>query len=289
VRFQFIHAEKALYPITLMCRVLQVSTSGFYAWLRRGCSQRQKQDQHLSEQIRQIHHQSHSTYGSPRVHAELRAQGQRCGKKRVERLMRQQGLCARRRRSKIKTTDSRHGHPVAPERLGRHFDVEEPNTVWVTDITYIPTREGWLYLAVILDLYSRMIVGWAMSSCIDKQLVLSALKMAVKRRSPQAGLIHHSDRGSQYASDAYQALLKAHGMETSMSRKGDCWDNAVAESFFATLKVERVHEQDYQRHAEARTDIFKYIEVFYNRVRRHSYLGYESPLAFEKASKAMGA
>jgi putative transposase len=289
MRFRFILAEKAHYPITLMCRVLQVSKSGFYAWLHRGCSPRSQQDQQLGEQIRQIHQQSHRTYGSPRVHAELRAQGLRCGKKRVERLMRQQGLCARRRRSKLKTTDSRHGHPVAPERLGRHFSVEEPNTVWVTDITYIPTREGWLYLAVILDLYSRMVVGWAMSSCIDKELVLSALEMAVKRRNPQAGLIHHSDRGSQYASDAYQMLLKAYGMEGSMSRKGDCWDNAVAESFFASLKVERVNEQDYQSHAEARADIFKYIEVFYNRVRRHSYLGYESPLAFEQASKEMSA
>jgi transposase InsO family protein len=289
VRFHFIQAEKAHYPISLMCRLLDVSRSGFYAWLRRGCSPRQQQDQELGEQIDQIHHKSHRTYGSPRVHAELRAQGVRCGKKRVARLMRQRGLSARRRRSKIRTTDSRHGHPVAPERLGRDFAVEQPNRVWVSDITYIPTGQGWLYLAVIVDLYSRMVVGWAMSRCIDKELVLSALEMAVARRKPEAGLIHHSDRGSQYASDAYQQMLQAYGMVASMSHKGDCWDNAVAESFFASLKVERVNEQDYGGPREARMDVFEYIEVFYNRVRRHSYLGYRSPLAFEEAGKAMSA
>jgi putative transposase len=282
VRFRFIQAEKASFPIELMCRLLEVSRSGFYAWQRRGHSGRAERDRELVHQIGQIYQRSRGTYGSPRIWAELRARGQNCSSKRVARLMKQQGLSARRRRVKMRTTDSAHQQPVAPERLGRHFEAERPNEVWVTDITYIPTREGWLYLAAILDLYSRMAVGWAMSSCIDKELVLSALQMAVNKRKPKAGLLHHSDRGSQYASDAYQAMLQEHGMVASMSRKGDCWDNAVAESFFASLKVERVNGQDYQSRAEAKTDIFEYIEVFYNRVRRHSYLGYESPLVFEQ-------
>jgi len=216
------------------------------------------------------------------VIAELREQGVRTGRKRIARLMREQGLRARRKRRFRTTTDSRHDLPIAPNVIARKFEAPAPNTTWVTDITYIWTHEGWLYLAVILDLFSRRIVGWSMSEQITRQIALNALAMALSRRQPPRGLIHHSDRGSQYASDEYRRLLAANGIVGSMSRRGNCWDNAVAESFFSTLKLELVHEHDWATRAEARAAIFEYLEVFYNGQRRHSSLDYVSPVAFER-------
>jgi putative transposase len=264
-----------------MCRVLEVSRQGFYAWCRRGVSGRKLDDASLAARIKAIHARSRGRYGSPRVHAELRRQGVRIGKKRVERLMREQGLEARRRRKFRRTTDSKHDLPVAPNLLERDFKTDAPDRVWVTDITYVFTQQGWLYLAAILDLFSRRVVGWAMSTSLDRGLALDALHMALENRQPPRGLVHHSDRGCQYASHDYRRLLDAHGIVCSMSRKGDCWDNAVAESFFGGLKSELVNDADFATRAEARTAIFEYIEVFHNRQRLHSSLGYLTPVEFE--------
>jgi transposase InsO family protein len=281
VKFAFIAGEKAAFPVTVLCRTLAVSRAGFYAAQARPPAARARADAQLAVEIAAIHGESRQRYGSPRVHAELRARGQGVSRKRVARLMRHRGLAARRRRRFRVTTDSRHAFPVAANVLARQFAAPAPDTVWVTDITYIPTGEGWLYLAVILDLCSRGIVGWAMSERITRQLPLDALGMALARRRPSPGLLHHSDRGSQYASGDYQTHLARHGFVGSMSRRGDCWDNAVAESFFATLKVELVHDALWPTRAAARGAVFEYIEVFYNRQRRHSSLGFLSPLAFE--------
>ena len=264
-----------------MCTFLEVSRQGFYAWCRRTPSQRRLDDQSLVTHITAIHAGSRGRYGSPRVHAQLRKEGVRVGRKRVERLMREQGLEARRKRKFRRTTDSNHGLPVAPNVLERDFETDAPNQVWVTDITYVGTREGWLYLAAILDLFSRRVVGWAMSTSLDRGLALDALHMALKGRQPPAGLVHHSDRGCQYASRDYRNLLDAHGIVCSMSRKGDCWDNAVAESFFGGLKSELVNDADFATRAEARTALFEYIVVFHNRQRLHSSLGYLTPVEFE--------
>ncbi len=283
MRFRFIAAEKANYPVTLMCRILNVSTSGFYAWSKRPESARSRSDRALVVDIKSAHRASRGSYGSPRILPALVAQGHRVGRDRVARLMRENGLRGKRGRRFRNTTDSNHTHPVAPNVLKRQFTTQQPNVAWVGDITYIWTMEGWLYLAVILDLYSRRVVGWAMSHRIDQALTLRALHMALKARVPGLGLIHHTDRGSQYAGNAYQKVLKAHGTICSMSRKGDCWDNAVAESFFATLKVEFVHETLFRTRAQAISGIFEYIEVFYNRERRHSSLDYVSPLEFERS------
>jgi putative transposase len=282
VKFAFIAEEKAAFPVTVLCRTLAVSRAGFYAAQARPPAARARADAQLAVEIAAIHGESRQRYGSPRVHAELRARGQGVSRKRVARLMRHRGLAARRRRRFRVTTDSRHAFPVAANVLARQFAAPAPDTVWVTDITYIPTGEGWLYLAVILDLCSRGIVGWAMSERITRQLPLDALGMALGRRRPSPGLLHHSDRGSQYASGDYQTHLARHGFVGSMSRRGDCWDNAVAESFFATLKVELVHDALWPTRAAARGAVFEYIEVFYNRQRRHSSLGFLSPLAFER-------
>jgi transposase InsO family protein len=281
VRFEFIRAEKGVFSIALMCEVLGVSRSGFYAWARRPKAKRDIDDERLSVHVVAAHHASRGTYGSPRVHAELRAQGHQIGRKRVERLMRENRLKARTKRRFRATTDSKHGLPVAPNLLGRDFNTRAPDVVWVTDITYIWTAEGWLYLAAILDLYSRRVVGWAMSEQLTRQLALDALDMALVHRRPSAGLVHHSDRGCQYASHDYQRELGRRGLICSMSRKGDCWDNAVAESFFATLKVELVYRTEFATRTSARTAVFDYIETFYNRRRRHSSLGYVSPIDFE--------
>jgi putative transposase len=281
MKFEFIEAEKASWPIAFMCARLGVSKSGFYAWRGRPPSARSLEDERLLEQIRAVHAESRGRYGSPRVHRELTAKGIQVNKHRVARLMRENGLRGRRRRRFRHTTDSNHAMPLAPNTLARDFTADAPNTVWVTDITYIWTREGWLYLAAILDLYSRRVVGWSMSDRITRQLTLDALSMAVLARTPAAGLLHHSDRGSQYASADYRAALVSAGMRCSMSRKGDCWDNAVAESFFGTLKTELVHEADWVTRAEARSAIFEYLEIFYNRRRRHSSIGYVSPEEFE--------
>ncbi len=282
MRVAVIAAEKAAFPVRVLCRILAVSRAGFYAAQARPAAAHTRRDQQLAVAIAAIHAETRQRYGSPRVHTELRARGQRVSRKRVARLMRQRDLAARRRRRYRVTTDSRHPFPVAANVLARQFTAPAPDAVWVTDITYIPTGEGWLYLAVILDLYSRGIVGWAMSDRITQPLTLDALGMALARRRPREGLLHHSDRGSQYASGDYQTALGRQGIVGSMSRRGDCWDNAVAESFFATLKVELVHDALWSTRAAARGAVFEYIEIFYNQQRRHSSLGFLSPLAFER-------
>jgi len=282
MRYRFIEVEKATFPIALMCRLLQVARGGYYAWRTRPESRRSRSNRKLLVDIQAAHQASRRTYGSPRVHRELRDQGQRVGRHRIARLMRENGLCGRRRRRFRTTTQSNHAHPVAENVLARQFTTEAPNAVWVSDITYIWTLEGWLYLGVILDLYSRRVVGWAMGARIDQELTLRALRMALSDRRPKPGLVHHSDRGSQYAAKRYRRLLAARRIDCSMSRKGDCWDNAVAESFFATLKVELVYETQFITRDQARRAIFEYIEGFYNRVRRHSHLGYVSPAAYER-------
>jgi len=271
------------FPVALMCAVLKVSRSGYYAWCRRPVGPRRQQNEALRERIRAIHRDSRGTYGSPRVWRELRDQGQRCGRHRVARLMRKDGLRAKVKRRFKATTDSRHRLPVAANLVSRDFRPAAPNRLWAGDITYIWTAEGWLYLAVVLDLFSRAVVGWAMTETLSRRLVMGALRMAVARRRPGAGVIHHSDRGSQYASADFQAVLSTHGLRCSMSRKGDCWDNAPVESFFGTLKQELVFHERYATRAQARQSIFDYIERFYNRRRRHSSLGYLSPAAFEEA------
>jgi putative transposase len=284
VRFEFINAQKALFPVEFMCEQLEVSRSGFYAWRERPESAHQQEDTQLAEEVAQAHYDSRGTYGSPRVHAELQAQGRKVSRKRVARLMGEQKLAARRRRRSVRTTDSNHRHPVAPNVLERDFSPSQPNSTWATDITYVWTSEGWLYLAVVLDLFSRRVVGWSMSEHIDTPLVLGALEMALQGRQPPKGLIHHSDRGSQYASTEYQRALASRGLQCSMSRKGNCWDNAVAESFFSSLKMELVYLTQFATRHQAHLAIFEYIEVFYNRRRRHSSLGYLSPLEYERAA-----
>ena len=284
MKFGFIQTEKATYPVRMLCRTLLVSASGFYAWCRRGLSQRVREDAALKVEIRAAHAASGKTYGSPRVHEELKTDGQHVGRKRVARLMREEGLEGQRKRRFRVTTDSRHSYPVAPNALNRDFTASAPNKVWVTDITYVWTREGWIYLAAILDLFSRRVVGWSADSYIDRTLALDALGMALRTRNPEAGLIHHSDRGIQYASGDYQKLLSEHGITCSMSRKGDCWDNAVAESFFSTLKAELVYRTDFVSRSQAFSLLFEYIEAFYNGRRRHSAIGYVSPVEHEAAA-----
>lgn len=282
-------AHREQYSVRLMCTALGASVSGFYAAQRRPPSPRAVVDESLRVQVRAAHVKSRRRYGSPRVRRELAASGLRVATKRVARLMREDGLVARRRRRFVRTTTAASDSTVAPNRLARRFaprEVPGPNHVWVSDITYVPTRIGFLYLAVVLDLASRRVVGWAMGSTLQETLVLDALRMALRQRRPQSGLLHHSDRGTQYAGLAYQALLAAHGIVCSMSRKGDCWDNAVAESFFATLEHERLAEADYGSREDARRAIFEFIEVWYNRERQHSSLGYVSPVAYEEQQAA---
>jgi putative transposase len=274
------------FPVTLMCRVLGVSRAGFYAAGRRAPGQRDQHNETLSAVISAIHKTSRQTYGSPRVYREVRAAGFACGRHRVARLMRDAGLRARtHRRWRPQTTNSTHGYGVAGNLLQRRFSVKEsggPNRAWCGDITYIRTDAGWLYLAVLLDLGSRMVVGWAMRESLEAELSVAALRMALARRQPQPGLLHHTDRGVQYAATDYRELLAAHHITASMSRRANCYDNAVAESFFATLRWELLDRHHWQTHAAARSAIFEYIEVWYNRQRRHSALGYLSPLQFEQ-------
>ena len=282
MRFAFIDAEKAVYPVRILCRVMQVGHSGFYAWQRRAPSARAQADQVLEGQIDRAFRGSRGTYGSPRIRAQLNAEGAKVSKRRVARLMRRRGLCGLRKARFTRTTDSRHKLPIAPNLLGRDFTATAPNRVWVTDVTFIWTLQGWLYLAAILDLFSRRVVGWAMSANNDEGLVLGALKMALHTRRPARGLIHHSDRGSVYCGTDYLAVLKAHGVERSMSRKGDCWDNAVAESFFGTLKQEMLFRRELEPRLATQTAIFEYLETYYNPKRRHSTLGFLSPVDFEE-------
>ena len=286
MRFELIDAEKAKYPIDVLCDALDVSRSGYYAWKGRPVSARAKADEQLGVEIVAIHRRSRRTYGSPRVHADLRAKGRRVGKKRVERLMRKNGLAAQRKRRFRRTTDSNHDGPIAPNVLERQFVQEAPNTVWVTDVTYIFTAEGWLYLAVMLDLFSRRVVGWATSDTNDRFLALDALYRSLRARRPRKGLVHNEDRGSPYASEDYRDALRDRGITASMSRTGDCWDNAVAESFFATLKGELVDHERYATRAAAVASIGDYIESFYNIERRHSHLGYVSPIEYELRSQS---
>ena len=277
------------FAVRLMCRVLQVSPSGYYKSLKASPTLRAIADDALMAHVRTSFEASDETYGAPRVHENLQQQGLRVGKNRVARVMREHGLVGRSRdRRRNPTTDSNHAHPIAPNLLERRFDVQRlaPNRVWVSDITYVPTRAGWLYLAVVLDLASRRVVGWAMRDTLEAELALSAARMAFGARRPAAGLIHHSDRGVQYACGEYQALLAAHGARASMSRRGNCWDNAVAESFFSTVELELIERSDWPTHGEARTAIFKFIEGWYNPRRLHSTLGYRSPVAYEEQLSA---
>ncbi len=284
MRYAFIRDHRAQWPVRLLCQVLEVSPGGFYAWRARPSSARQQRRDALVVQLKAAYHQMKARYGSPRLHAELVARGESCCVNTVAQLMRQHGIAAKTVRKFRCTTDSNHDRPVAENFLNRQFEPTAPNRAWVADITYIPTREGWLYLAAVEDLYSRQVVGWAMGERIDSRLVVEALAMAVQRRRPGADLVAHSDRGSQYASDHYQRLLANEGITCSMSRRGNCWDNAPMESFFASLKKELVYGEDYQTRAEAKASVFEYIEVFYNRVRRHSALGYKSPVEYELAA-----
>ena len=282
-RYRFIQAHQAAYSTSLLCRVLGVARSGYSAWQRRGVSTRTQANQELAEQIRLIQQQSRQTYGSPRVHAALRQAGVRCGRKRVARQMRQATLSGCRARRRTRTTRSDPDHVSAPNLVERRFAVAHPNQLWVGDMTSIPTWEGWLYLAVLLDACSRRVVGWAMADDLGGDLTLAALTMALERRRGGTELVHHTDRGSQYTANAYRTRLIAHGITTSMSRTGDCYDNALAKSFFATLKTELIDRQPWPTRRAARQAIFDWIEGFYNRHRLHSGLGYLSPARFEEA------
>ena len=282
MKSDFIAVQKAHYPVTTLCGVLQVSRSAVYAMSGRGPARRHVADGALSVRIRAIHAASRGTYGSPRVHAALRREQWRIGRKRVARLMRAQGLYGRRPRRWCRTTDSAHREPVAANVLARAFAPAAPNRVWATDITYVWTAQGWLYLAVVLDLFARRVIGWALAEHLRTDLVSAAFTMAVGRRRPPTAVVHHSDRGSQYASAAYQRLLHAHGIVGSMSRAGNCWDNAVAESFFATLKAELIARRSWATRAEVRGAIAEYLEVFYNGQRLHSYLDYRTPMEAEQ-------
>jgi len=268
-----------------MCEVLKVSHSGYYAWLDRPMSERHKSNRRLVSEIRMVFDRSRKTYGSPRVTIELNASGLSCSVNRVARLMRESGIRAKSKRKYRATTDSKHNHPVAPNLLNRQFTIDRPDAVWLSDITYIWTSEGWLYLASVVDLYSRMVVGWSMSHRITQQLTLDAMNQALGRRSPGPGLLHHSDRGSQYAAGDYQKLLKDNRVIVSMSRRADPWDNAPMESFFGTLKTELIKDEKFSCREDAKTKIFDYIEMFYNRERRHSSLDYKSPVEFERMAK----
>lgn len=287
--FRFIQDHRHEFAVTMMCRVLGVSRSGYYAWQKRPISQREQVNlgaaarlcSHLVKEIWKAYKASRQTYGSPRITAELRACGIVCGRHRVARLMRLHSIRPKRKRRFKVTTDSAHSRPVAPNLLKQQFRAQRINQTWLADVTYIPTAEGWLYLATVLDLYSRRIVGWSMKARLTSHLTIDALSMALHHRRPPKELIHHSDRGSQYVSDDYQALINDYTILPSMSNTGNCYDNAPMESFFSTLKQELVHHRHYQTRAEARLDIFDYLEVFYNRIRRHSSLQYLSPVDFE--------
>jgi putative transposase len=283
MRFSFIQAHARIFHITTMCRVLEVSKAGYYAWRARPLCDRVKDDRVLTAKIREIQKEVSKRYGSPRTYQELKALGFKCGEHKVARLMRQAGIKAKSARKFRVTTQSEHANPIAPNVLDRKFSVEEhrkPDQAWAADITYIPTREGWLYLAVVIDLATRGVVGWSLRTRLDQELAISALRMALTHRGARGGL-HHSDRGVQYASAAYQRLLKEAGFKSSMSRVGNCWDNAVAESFFATLTKELLVDGLFESRSQASKELFQFIEVWYNRRRRHSSIGYRTPAEYE--------
>jgi putative transposase len=284
MKFAFIAAKEVAFPVIAMCRMLDVSCSGYYAWKMRPEPVAKAADVKLALAIACAHGRSRGIYGSPRVHRDLKARGLRIGKKRVERLMRENGLRGRCKRRFVHTTDSKHALPIAPNVLERCFTADAPNRTWVGDVTFIATDDGWLYLAVLLDLFSRRVVGWATSANNDRALALAALEQAIRQRRPRPGLVQHTDRGSPYASDDYRAVLAQQGIVASMSRTGDCYDNAVAESFFATLKAEHVDHENFPSREVAHASLGDYIERFYNTARRHSSIGYVSPIEFELRS-----
>jgi len=284
--YKFIDRHRSVHAVERMCQVMGVTRGGYYRWLRQGQSRRALRDAVLLEKIRESHRQSSGRYGSPNIHKDLIDGGYRCSRKRVARLMRQAGLRSKTKRRFRVTTESRHTLPVAPNLLQRAFSVSAAGKTWVSDITYLWTQQGWLYLCIILDLWDRKIVGWHIDKGLGADLVVNALRKAVLRRQPLDGLIFHSDRGIQYCSDAFRTELRQHGMLQSMSRKGDCWDNAVAESFFGTLKRELIYHERYQTRDEARLSVFQYIEAWYNRRRRHSTLGRLSPFDFARTAMA---
>lgn len=281
MKYTFIEAHRATFAVQPMCKVLQVSRSGYYAWRSRPVSRREMANQELMAQIRVVHGESYETYGSPRIYRELDGKGIRCSENRVARLMRQHGIAAKQTKRYKVTTKANRKYPAAPNLLGRQFRASRPDETWLADITFIYTRQGWLYLAAVMDLFSRRIVGWAMAERMTSSLVSSALQMALQQRRPPIDLLHHSDQGSQYTGMDYQQLLQENRMQVSMNGVGSYYDNAPIESFFGTLKQELVHHRYYQTRAEAMSDIFFYLEAFYNRRRRHSALDYLSPIDFE--------
>ena len=287
MRYVSIDRRRKQYPVRMMCRVLRVSSSGYYAWRVRPESHRARTDRQLTRVIRRLHADSKGVYGSPKMRDELQDEGYRYGRHKVARLMRSAGLRGCPKRRFRVTTERDPSHPVAENLIRQSFTTKAPNQVWASDITYISTHQGWLYLAVVMDLYSRRIVGWSMSRWINRHLVIDALSMAIGSRHPEAALIHHSDRGSQYTSDDFRDELARHGIQCSMSGRGNCYDNAVVESFFGVLKRERVNRVRYRTRDEARADVFDYIECFYNRKRRHGYLGNISPAAFEERTSGL--
>jgi|WetSurMetagenome_2_1015567.scaffolds.fasta_scaffold205256_2 putative transposase len=287
--YQFMKDNRGSHCVEKMAEVFHVSRSGFYAWVDRPESTREAQNTQLTEEIREIQGQVHSRYGAPRMTAELKRRGTHAGRHRVARIMQENELGAHRKKRFRVTTRSAEGSGVAENALDRCFRVPTMNTVWVSDITYVATAEGWLYLCVIIDLYSRRVVGWSMGTTLATELVLSAFMMAVMRRRPPRGLMFHSDRGVQYASKGFRTVLSSNKMIQSMSRKGECWDNACAETFFKTLKTELIGPRIYKTREEAKAAIFEYIEVFYNRVRLHSYLGYTTPVEYEQAASRQSA
>jgi transposase InsO family protein len=280
-KFTFVSAERGNHAVATLCRVIGASVSGFYAWLHAipAVQSRAETEDDLRGHISRIFAARRRVYGSPRIHAELRREGRRHGRRHIERLMREMGLSARQGRRRMpRTTDSRHDLPVAPNLLARSFTAERPDQVWLADISYIPTGEGWLYLAAIKDMATRQIVGWSMADHLKAELCIDALVMALQRWQPGNGLIHHSDRGVQYASTSYRGVLQRHGIIQSMSRRGDCLDNAPMESFFASLKKEHVHPNCFRTREQAKAAVFDYIEIFYNRQRLHSRIGYRTPI-----------
>jgi len=283
MKFGIIEDQREMFPVRVLCDVMGVSAAGYYAWRGRPESCRKAANRVLLSEIRRLHLAHRGRYGAPRIHAALRGLGHTASRGRIERLMRHHGIRAlMARRFRLCTTDSRHDLPIAPNRLGQKFAAECPNQVWLADLTYIPTEEGWLYLAVVLDLFTRKIVGWAMRDHMQAELTIAALTMAIQRQKPPPGLIHHSDRGSQYAAAEYRKVLNAARMTQSMSRKGNCWDNAPMESCFGTIKTELVHQACYETRDAARRDLFAYIEGYYNRRRLHSAIGYITPEQAER-------
>jgi putative transposase len=288
VKYAWIQEQHAEFPVSSLCRILEVSRSGYYEWLARPPSAHTDTEQQIAAKVQQYFAQGRGTYGTRRLKHLLGQEGLVVSRRRIGRMLAQAGLrCKTRRKFKVPTAAGQ-AQTVAPNQLNREFTVHAPDTIYVGDITYLPTGEGWLYLAVVLDLCSRAVVGWSMADHMRTELVNQALSMAICQRQPAAGLIMHTDRGSQYGADSYQQLLTRHGIEPSMSRKGNCWDNAVAESFFHTLKTELIYLEDWDTHEQTQTAVFEYIEVFYNRQRCHSATGYLAPLAYEQALKTHG-